>query len=227
VSVPESSLISSSIRDALAAIHQDTLELIVHGASLEAVLDALCDGIDALDPDMISSVFLADTVGQHLWPAAGRRVPEDYKQLVSPLPIAPVMGACGTAAFRKERVISPDIATDPLWSGPAEKYRRTALQHCLHTAWSVPIVSDSGDLLGTFGLPHATSKAVGNDELELLEKVECYGHGAGARTASTSRRPLPVFLTPCGTPSGATSRSPACIGISRPSSRKMPSPSST
>jgi hypothetical protein len=84
VSVPESSLISSSIRDALAAIHQDTLELIVHGASLEAVLDALCDGIDALDPDMISSVFLADTVGQHLWPAAGRRVPEDYKQLVSP-----------------------------------------------------------------------------------------------------------------------------------------------
>jgi len=41
VSVPESSFISSRIRDALAAIHQRTLELIVHGASLEAVLDAL------------------------------------------------------------------------------------------------------------------------------------------------------------------------------------------
>ena len=60
MSVPESSFIASRIRDALAAIHQRTLELIVHGASLEAVLDALCDGIDALDPDMISSVFLAD-----------------------------------------------------------------------------------------------------------------------------------------------------------------------
>ena len=34
--------------------------------------------------------------------------------------------------------------------------------------------------------------------------------GAGARIASTSRRPLPVLLTPCATPSGATSRSPAC-----------------
>jgi len=171
VSVPESSFISPRIRDALAAIHQHTLELIVHGASLQAVLDALCDGIDALDPNLVSSVLLADTDGRHLWPKAGRRVPEDYKQLISPLPIAPAMGACGTAAFHKERVISPDIGTDPLWSGPAEKYRKAALQHGLHTAWSVPIVSENGDLLGTFGLHHAASKPVGNDELELLEKA--------------------------------------------------------
>jgi hypothetical protein len=38
-------------RDSLAVIHQRTLELIVRGASLQEVLDALCDGIDALDPD--------------------------------------------------------------------------------------------------------------------------------------------------------------------------------
>ena len=41
--------------------------------------------IDALDPDLISSVLLADADGQRLWPAAGRRVPEDYKQLITPL----------------------------------------------------------------------------------------------------------------------------------------------
>src|SRR5258706_16458691 len=171
VSVPERSFISPHVRDALAAIHQRTLELIVHGAPLQAVLDALCDGIDALDPDLVASVLLADADGQHLWPKAGRRVPEDYKQLISPLPIAPAMAACGTAAFRKERVISPDIATDPLWSGPAEKYRRIALQHGLRTAWSVPIGSENGELLGTFGLHHAKSKSVGKEEIELLEKA--------------------------------------------------------
>src|SRR4029077_7150402 len=48
----------------------------------EAALDPLCDGLAALHTDMISTVFLADTAGQHLWPAAGRRVPEDYKLLV-------------------------------------------------------------------------------------------------------------------------------------------------
>ena len=85
-----SSFPSPRIRDSLAAIHQRTLELIVHCASLQDVLGALCDGIDALDPDVISSVLLADADGQHLWPAAGRRVPDDYKQLITPLPIRTV-----------------------------------------------------------------------------------------------------------------------------------------
>ena len=163
---------SPRIRDSLAAIHQRSLELIVRGASLQDVLGALCDGIDALDPDVISSVLLADADGRHLWPAVGRRVPDDYKQLITPLPIGPAMGACGTAAFRKERVISSDIATDSLWSGPAEKYRRMALQHGLHTAWSVPIVSENGTLLGTFGLHHTKAHPVDGDELELLEQAE-------------------------------------------------------
>lgn len=78
--LPESSSISPSVRDALAIIHRQALELIVQGASLEMVLDALCDGINALDPDLISSVLLADPDGQRLWPKAGRRVPEDWKK---------------------------------------------------------------------------------------------------------------------------------------------------
>ena len=163
---------SPRIRDSLAAIHQRTLELIVRGAPLQDVLGALCDGIDALDPELIASVLLTDAGGQHLWPAAGRRVPEDYKALITPLPIGSTMAACGTAAFRKEPVISSDIAADPLWSGPAEKYRRMALQHGLHTAWSVPIVSENGTLLGTFGLHHTKAHPVAGDELALLEQAE-------------------------------------------------------
>src|SRR4051794_37461351 len=92
VTLPEPSLISPFVRDALAVVHQQSLELIVRGASLDAVLQALCDGIDALDPNVVSSVLLAASDGQRLWPKAGRRVPEDYKQLISPLAIAPSMG---------------------------------------------------------------------------------------------------------------------------------------
>ena len=80
------------VRDALAALHQRTLELIVRGASLQVVLDALCDGIDALDPDVISTVLLADPDGMHLWPKAGRRVPDGWKRFITPLPIGPVRG---------------------------------------------------------------------------------------------------------------------------------------
>ena len=156
VRLPQSSSISLSVRDALAVIHRQALELIVQGASLETVLDALCDGIDALDPDLISSVLLADPDGQRLWPKAGRRVPEDWKQFITPLPIGPCVGACGTAAFRKERVINQDIATDPLWSGAAEKYRAVALQHGFRSTWSVPLLSKDGNVLGMVktGLGH-------------------------------------------------------------------------
>src|SRR5258705_12920709 len=127
VTLLEASSISPSVRDALAVIHRRALDLIVQGASLETVLDALCDGIDALDPDLISSVLLADPDGQRLWPKGGRLIIEGWKQFITPLPIGPCVGACGTAAFRKERVINQDIATDPLWSGAAEKYRTVAL----------------------------------------------------------------------------------------------------
>ncbi len=52
-------------------------------------------------------------------------------------------------------------------------------------------------------------------------------HGDGARMASTSSRSSPVLRMPCITPSGAMSIVPACIGSSRPSSRKTPRPAST
>ena len=169
--LPELSSISPPVRDALAVIHRQALELIVQGASLETVLDALCEGIDALDPDLISSVLLVDPDGQHLWPKAGRRVPEDWKQFITPLPIGPCVGACGTAAFRKERVIIQDIATDPLWSGAAEKYRAVALQHGFRSTWSVPLLSKDGNLLGTFGLYHTKANAVRADEIEVVEQA--------------------------------------------------------
>ena len=162
---------SPRFRDPLASIHQRTLELVVSGAPLQSVLDALCDAIDALDATLVATVLLADSTGQQLWPAAGRRAPDHWKRAISPLPIAPGMGSCGTAAFRKERVVTADIATDPLWSGPAEQYRQLALQCGFRTTWSVPLLSKNGDVLGTFGLYSTEIRAVGPDDLELLEKA--------------------------------------------------------
>jgi formate hydrogenlyase transcriptional activator len=172
VSLPESSdVISPRVGGSLAALHQRTLEMIVRGASLENVLDALCDGVDALDPDFISTVMLTDPEREHLWPKAGRRVPVGWQRFISPLPIAPCMGSCGTAAFRKERVINPDIATDLLWSGPAEEHRHVALRHGLRAAWSEPLLSENRDVVGTFALYCTHSKDIGADDIEIIEKA--------------------------------------------------------
>ncbi len=80
------------------------------------------------------------------------------------------MGSCGTAAFRKERVINSDITSDPLWSGnPAEEYREIALRNGLRATWSQPIISKSEELLGTFAMYYAEPKSPSASDLQLIE----------------------------------------------------------
>src|SRR5262249_32307574 len=153
------------------AIQQRALALIADEADLALVLGELCDGVDALDPDLISSILLADADGERLWPAAGRRIPEGWTRTISPLPIAPCMGSCGTAAFRKESVINADIATDPLWAGPAQEYGRGALSYGLRAAWSVPLLSKTKQVLGTFALYYTESRRPTLDDVHLVEKA--------------------------------------------------------
>jgi formate hydrogenlyase transcriptional activator len=147
-----------------------TLEMIAGGACLTDVLENLCRAIDTQDPGVMSSVLLMDPDGKRLWPTADQRVPEEWRSAITPMPIGPRMGSCGTAAFRKERVINSDIATDPLWSGsPAEGYRAIALRNGLRATWSQPIISKSGELLGTFAMYYAEPRSPSASDLQLLE----------------------------------------------------------
>lgn len=88
--------------------------MIVAGANLTDVLEHLCTEIAAQSPDVMSSVMLMDPDGKRLWPKASQRVSKEWLSAIAPLPIGPRMGSCGTAAFRKQRVINPDIVSDPV-----------------------------------------------------------------------------------------------------------------
>jgi formate hydrogenlyase transcriptional activator len=144
--------------------------MIAAGASLTDILTNLCAAIDAQSPDMMSMVMLMDPDGQRLWPLAAPRVPSDWTQAISPLLIGQNMGSCGTAAFRKERVIISDVATDPLMSGLGDgQSREVALARGLRAAWSQPLMSKDDEVLGTFGLFHSTSRSPRNRELQLIE----------------------------------------------------------
>jgi len=144
--------------------------MIAAGASLTDILTSLCAAIDAQSPDMMSMVMLMDPDGQRLWPLAAPRVPSDWTQAISPLLIGQNMGSCGTAAFRKERVIISDVATDPLMSGLGDRQsREVALARGLRAAWSQPLLSKDDEVLGTFGLFHSTPRSPRNHELRLIE----------------------------------------------------------
>ena len=171
--VPESpDFESREPRESLVSAQQRTLELIASGASLADVLTDVCDGIDAQDPHVMATVLLMDPDGERLRPAAGRRVPSGWTRAITPLTIGPHMGSCGTAAFRKEPVITFEIASDPLWSGvPAEEYRDIALIHGLRASWSVPLLSKNQEVLGTFALYYTEARRPTPSDLQLVEKA--------------------------------------------------------
>jgi formate hydrogenlyase transcriptional activator len=156
--------------ESLLTAERQILEMIAAGARLADVLESLCNAIDAQSPDVMSSVLLMDPDGKRLWPTAGQRVPKEWNSAITPLPIGPRMGSCGTAAFRKERVINSDIASDPLWSGsPAAEYREIALRNGVRATWSQPVISKSDELLGTFAMYYAQPRIPSASDLQLIE----------------------------------------------------------
>src|SRR6266436_6164473 len=156
--------------ESLLAAERRTLEMIAGGASLTDVLEDLCDTIDDQAPEIISSVLLMDPNGERLWPTAGHRVPEGWVRTITPLPIGPGMGSCGTAAFLKKPVIISDIASDPPWSDiTAPDYTEIALSYGLRAAWSQPLISKDNELLGTFAIYYREPRQPSDSDLKLIE----------------------------------------------------------
>ena len=174
--------------DSLLAAAKRTLEMIAAGAPLGDILVALCTAIDSQNPDIISTILLWDPDGQRLWPAAGPRVPRGWTQALSPAMIGPNFGSCGTAAFRKERVIISDIANDPRWAGsPPSLSCEVAAGYGLRAAWSEPLISKDGALLGTFAMYYGEPRSPTASDLQLIANAAHIAviaiEGERARTA--------------------------------------------
>jgi diguanylate cyclase (GGDEF)-like protein/PAS domain S-box-containing protein len=143
------------------------LEMIAAGRPLAEVLTALC----RLAEDQIAgarcSILLFDPERGLLRYGAAPNLPPAYNAAIDPLPIGPSVGSCGTAAYTRSSVIVSDIASDPLWA----PWRDLALQHSLRACWSKPILSRSGNVLGTFGFYYAEPRSPTQDEMASVDAV--------------------------------------------------------
>src|SRR6266481_4575003 len=116
--------------ETLRAAEKHTLEMIADGASLRDVLDQLCSSIDVQVAPSVTTVLLRDPDRGCLWHGGGLGVPHEWISAIIPVPIAED-GLCGRAAFLKERVIIPDVATDPKWP---DEYRDIAIRNGIRDA---------------------------------------------------------------------------------------------
>jgi len=149
---------------------RDLLEWHASGEPLQAWLERLCRAYEALHPGALCSVLLLE--GDQLRAAAGPSLPEDYNRAIDGVRIGPNVGSCGTAAWRKERIIVTDIATSPLWRG----WEGLAARHNLAACWSFPILNAKKCVLGTFAVYYRRPRGPEPDEVKTLER---WAHLAG------------------------------------------------
>jgi PAS domain S-box-containing protein len=123
------------------------LELIARGEPLDVVLATLVRVVEEQEPGAVASILLLDEEGRRLHNGASPSLPADYLAAIDGIEIDPEVGTCAAAAARREVVVTPDFAACASWRGLAH----LPLALGFRGAWSMPIISGSGRVLGTFG----------------------------------------------------------------------------
>ncbi|MGM1062240.1 SpoIIE family protein phosphatase [Saccharothrix sp. Mg75] len=147
----------------LTAEHRALLEQIARDAPLSEVLDGMARVIEALTPDTLVSVLLADEDGRRLRHGAAPSLPDFYNEAIDGIATGEGVGSCGTAAHRRSPVVVADIASDPFW----DDFRELAARASLAACWSTPILARDGRLLGTFAMYHRTPRRPQDSDLAL------------------------------------------------------------
>jgi PAS domain S-box-containing protein len=143
----------------------EALKLILIGAPLNDVLASITRLIEAQNEKMLCSIFLLEEDGLHLRYAAAHNLPEAYRAATEKAAIGPDVGSCGRAAYHRQPVFVSDIASDPKWTD----YRDVALKSGIRAAWSSPIMSNDGKVVGTFCIYFREVRSPGPSEIRLID----------------------------------------------------------
>jgi PAS domain S-box-containing protein len=148
----------------LLAAQKHVLGMIAEDALLPDTLDAVTRFMEAQAHGALCSILVLDTASGLLHHGSAPSLPEAFVAVIDGVPCGPMVGSCGTAAFTRQRVVAADIATDPRWTAYADH----ALRHDLRACWSVPVLSTSGGVLGTFAVYYRETREPTDAEIRLV-----------------------------------------------------------
>lgn len=131
---------------AAEAACEQALRMLSEAVPLAAVLAHLAACAERLSPGTTASILMLDEQGL-LRNGASPNLPADYLRAIDRLAPDPRVGTCAAAAATGEVVFTPDFCADEKWA----ELRHLPLSLGYVGAWSMPIKSESGKVLGTFG----------------------------------------------------------------------------
>src|SRR5882762_9944187 len=142
----------------------DALKMILFGAPLNEVLTSVTRLIETHGKGMLCSIFLLDEDGLHLRYGAAN-LPEAFRAATDGVCIGPNVGSCGAAAYLRQSVFVSDIVSHPNWAN----FRGVVVQSGLRAAWSTPITSHDGKVLGTFCMYYREVRHPSPGEIQLID----------------------------------------------------------
>ena len=142
------------------------LKMLSQGAPMVEVLNELCNFIDAKSPGVIPTVLLPDGDG-HLRLAAGPKVPQIWNEAFRGMRVSSYASFHSLAGHQKKPIPVADMRSDPSFAACWD----LALSQGVQAAWSTPIWSKDGKILGTLILFYPTPQPLSERDLELMEQV--------------------------------------------------------
>lgn len=173
--------VTTARRDAaLLAGQKRVLERIARGDALEDILRTLADVVQEQTSTLCSIMLLSED-GQKLRLVAGPRLPDEYiakLKAMGGVPVGPLCGSCGTAAFLGQFVSASDMSIDPIWQSAWPLVEHHGLRSC----WSQPIFDSDKRVVGTFAMYQTEVGEPETDDLHLIQAAADLAEIAIART---------------------------------------------
>ncbi|MEO5363297.1 MAG: nitrate- and nitrite sensing domain-containing protein [Magnetococcus sp. DMHC-8] len=129
---------------------RQVLEQVASGAPLTEVYGLVMHHVEEMFPGMVTCISIVEQEGRQLRCVTAPRLRVDgLAQFHCPaeqgMAIAAGATACVAAAYSKEFVYVQDLCRDPHWAPFEESFCRAGLR----TGWSMPIIGEGGEVLGT------------------------------------------------------------------------------
>ncbi|HEY2678208.1 MAG TPA: PAS domain S-box protein [Steroidobacteraceae bacterium] len=171
--------------EVIAIGERRVFEKIAANAPLTAALEAICEVIEHAMPESCCAISLLDREKQALDFGVAPNMPREFLWAMDHAPIGIRYGSCAAAVYLSRLVIVADVETDALW-----EFRREAARHAgLRAAWSAPIVSSEGQIVGTFAVYRRQSGIpLSRDHELMLRMAQIAGIAIERRAAEDALR---------------------------------------
>lgn len=141
--------------------------MLADGKSQREILTHLATVGEALaGPQATVSILVLDEHGL-LRNGASPNLPSDYLDAIDRLKPDATIGTCAAAAATGCAVITPDFRADDKWA----ELRHLPLALGYVGAWSMPIKSNDGPVLGTFGTYYRQRRTPTTEEQSGVERL--------------------------------------------------------